>query len=153
MLNFNNTIGNYNNESFIQNNTSTPVTLYLTLLPLKIVAILATVFLNFMIIIIILVKIKVKTVSNFLFLLLACSDLLVGLISLTSMTIYTTYQYWPLGYSYCVFWVINDFSTSSISLVILFQKQQQQQYCNNKNNAKISKETKKNLAKLKKKNN
>jgi hypothetical protein len=98
------------------NSFSVPIYI-LVLLPLKIIVILLTVFLNLFIIIIVLFKLKKKTYSNYLFLSITVSDFIVGCSSMSFMTIFTYYSYWPLGYYLCAFWVVVDWSTSTVNLV------------------------------------
>jgi hypothetical protein len=69
----------------------------LILLPVKVSVAALTVLLNPIIIVVAGVLLKKKTYTNCLFLSVAVSDLLVGLISLTSMTLFTTRGFWPLA--------------------------------------------------------
>ena len=95
------------------------LTLYL-LLPIKICLCILTALLNSCIVVIIIFMIKRRTYSNFIFLSMAIADSIVGFSSLPFMTIYTTFGYWPLGYSACAFWIINDWTSCTISLCNLF---------------------------------
>jgi hypothetical protein len=109
-----------NNTIYDSNNSTDEPTatnnILIILLPIKIFSIIATVFLNLVIILVIGVIIKKKTYTNCLFLSRAVADLLVGCISFSSMTIFTTKGFWPLGYLACIFWVINGYSCCNISL-------------------------------------
>lgn len=87
------------------------------LLSIKIIMIFSTVIMNFTILNAILFKVKNKKYSYYLFLSIATGDLIVGTSSMSFMTIFTMFNYWPLGYSSCVFWVIVDYSTSTINLI------------------------------------
>ena len=100
--------------------TSSPINFYLlTLLPFKILLIIATVVLNFLSIITFGFIPKKRTYSNTLFLSLACSVFIVGASSMSFITIYTTMGRWPLGFVPCVFWVVNDFTSAGITLLAL----------------------------------
>ena len=89
------------------------------LLPVKIVVVLATLILNLLVLIAI-VRLRTKAYSNFLFASMALADFSIGSISIPFMTLFSTLDYWPLGSVPCVFWIINDFSSTSISLMSLF---------------------------------
>jgi hypothetical protein len=110
-----------NYSSVLSNSTEEQVTVDSTsgviLLSIKIFIIFATIFLNLIIVFIVIFMTKKKTYTNILFMSMALADFMVGLVSLTSMTIFTWNGYWPLGYSACVFWIINDFSCCVISLL------------------------------------
>lgn len=90
------------------------------LIPIKALLSLFTIILNALIILIVFVLIKIKTFSNILFAANALSDLLIGTVSIPFMIIYTTNQYWTLGKNLCLFWIIIDFSVSSISIYTYF---------------------------------
>ena len=100
-------------------NDSTAINLNMRygLLSIKIIMIFSTVTMNFIILNAILFKVKNKKYSYYLFLSIATGDLIVGTSSMSFMTIFTMFNYWPLGYSSCVFWVIVDYSTSTINLI------------------------------------
>lgn len=85
----------------------------------KILVCLLTFSLNLLIIFIVFLRIKKISYTNFLFASMALADCLIGLISMPSLTLFTTYAYWPLGFSPCVFWVVIDYSSCSISLTNL----------------------------------
>ena len=95
-------------------------TLIIATLPFKILMILLTIFLNFMIILSNTIQKKDKTFSTYLLLSITISDLIVGCFSMSFMTIFTYYAYWPLGYILCAFWVIVDYSTSTVNLISIF---------------------------------
>ena len=103
----------YQEEAFLP--TGFTLTLYL-LLPVKICLTLLTALLNTCIIVIILFMIKRQTFSNYIFLGMALADSIIGYISLPFMIIFTTFDYWPLGYAGCAFWVVSDWSSCSVSL-------------------------------------
>jgi len=86
------------------------------LIPLKIILILFNIFFNGVVLTIILFIIKVKTFSNVLFATNALADLLVGILSVPFMIVYEAYEIWNLGKPLCLFWIIIDFSTASISV-------------------------------------
>ena len=86
------------------------------LIPLKIILILLNIFFNGSVITIVLFLIKTKTFSNVLFAANALADLLVGLLSIPFMITYEAYGVWNLGKPLCLFWIIIDFTTASISV-------------------------------------
>jgi hypothetical protein len=94
--------------------------LAITILPFKILIIILTVFLNLIIILSSTIIKKEKTFSTYIFLSITISDLLVGCFSMSFMTIFTYFAYWPLGYVLCAFWVIVDYSTSTVNLISIF---------------------------------
>ena len=102
---------NFSNET-----NDGPIAPNLTLLPFKICFWFCSASFNITIILILTLKFKKKSYSDMLYLSSTMSDCVAGVSSIAFMTVYTTYGYWPLGYSPCVFWVINDYSVSSISL-------------------------------------
>ena len=100
--------------SFNQSLTPPGISLYLlALLPVKLSLGLINVTFNILIIFIVLIVIKTKTFSNLLFMSTAVSDCILGFLSIPFMTLFTTYGYWPLGKTACIFWVINDFSNGN----------------------------------------
>jgi hypothetical protein len=88
----------------------------LVLLILKLILILTTISLNSILICIILFKVKKKTYSNFLFLSTTLADLAIGFTSQPFMTVYSIYDYWPFGDASCIYWMITDYSSYSISI-------------------------------------
>lgn len=88
----------------------------LVLLIFKLILILTTICLNSILICIILFKVKKKTYSNFLFLSTTLADLAIGFTSQPFMTIYSIYDYWPYGDVSCIYWMITDYSSYSISI-------------------------------------
>ena len=105
------------NETSTDSNNAVPVNnleIYTT--PLKVLLVVINLIFNSLIIIIIFFILKTKTFSNILFASNAICDFMVGLISTPFMIVFTYYGYWPLGKETCVFWVINDYSTGTISI-------------------------------------
>ncbi len=88
----------------------------LVLLTFKLILILTTICLNSILIYIILFKVKKKTYSNFLFLSTTLADLSIGFTSQPFMTVYSIYDYWPFGDASCIYWMITDYSSYSISI-------------------------------------
>lgn len=110
------------NENFdlnITNTSSVPeigLLLY-WLLPLKVILSLVTAGLNLLIIVVIVFIIKIKNYSNLIFLSMSIADFMVGSISIPFYTIYTTFgNYWPLGYYVCIYWLVNDYTVTTVSL-------------------------------------
>ena len=104
------------NASENSNSTNLPIATYLyCLIPVKLLIGVINYIFNGYIIHLVVFKIKKKTYSNILFLFNAIADFTSGLISIPSMTLFTTIGYWPLGKVTCVIWVINDFAVTSIS--------------------------------------
>jgi hypothetical protein len=86
------------------------------LLPFKITLIISTVTFNLLIIYIIKFLIKKKTYSNTIFLSKSIADVIVGASSISFMTVFSSYGYWPLGHYLCVFWLVQDYSVCSVSI-------------------------------------
>lgn len=116
-------VSNYseNNSNNGINSTNHDISvLAITILPFKILIIILTVFLNLIIILSSTIIKKEKTFSTYIFLSITISDLLVGCFSMSFMTIFTYFAYWPLGYIMCAFWIIVDYSTSTVNLISIF---------------------------------
>jgi hypothetical protein len=94
-------------------------TLEIILLAFKIMLILATIVLNFFIVYIIVFLIKKRNYTNFLFLSSSLADLLIAFTSQPFMTIYSIYGRWPHGNYLCIYWMITDYSSYSISILSL----------------------------------
>lgn len=112
--------------------TSSPISIatYLyCLMPVKLLIGVINFIFNGYIIHLVVFRIKKKTYSNILFLFNAIADFTSGLISIPSMTLFTTIGYWPLGKATCLIWVINDFAVTSIGaytlLIISFHRYMQ----------------------------
>lgn len=82
----------------------------------RISIIFLTVIPNFLIIVTVIFIIKKKTYTNYLFMSMAMADLVIGAISLPFYTIYSTFKYWPLKQYVCIFWVINDYASCTVSI-------------------------------------
>lgn len=94
--------------------------LHLTyLIPVKLAIGVVNILFNGYLIILVLFIIKRKSYSNILFMCGAFADFTTGVISIPFMTIFTTIGYWPLGKAPCLFWVINDFSVTTVSACCL----------------------------------
>lgn len=78
-----------------------------------------TIVLNSLNTVIILFLIKNKTFSNVLFLLMSINDFLNGAISVPGEILSIVYEKWPLGKPLCLFFKTIDYSSSSLSLVLL----------------------------------
>ena len=115
-------INNFTNISAynISSTSDGKSTLIIATLPLKILMILLTVLLNLLIILSNTFQKKDKTFSTYLFLSITISDLIVGFSSMSFMTIFTYYAYWPLGYTLCAFWIVVDYSTCTVNLTSIF---------------------------------
>lgn len=86
------------------------------LIPIKIMLSVVNLMFNSLVIVLVLFVIKAKTFSNMIFMTSAISDLFIGIISVPSMIISTTYDHWPLGQPMCLFWLITDFTSGSVSV-------------------------------------
>ena len=92
-----------------------------TLLPVKIAFSLSSVILNIIVLVVLVLKIKNKTFSNYILISLCMSDFILSIVSFNSLTIFSTFNYWPLGKHVCLFWIIVDYSCGSIGLVNVVQ--------------------------------
>ncbi|KAI3383685.1 hypothetical protein SNEBB_006536 [Seison nebaliae] len=78
--------------------------------------ILFTVIINCLILIVFIASPKLRRhITNWIFVSMALSNLLVGIFVMNFMSIYTIWQKWPLGVGACIFWSTLDFSSCTIS--------------------------------------
>ena len=109
------------NSTDLPTSTVSSIATYLyCLIPVKLLIGIINFIFNGYIIHLVIFRIRKKTYSNVLFLFNAIADFTSGLISIPSMTLFTTIGYWPLGKVTCLIWVINDFAVTSISAFTLF---------------------------------
>ena len=106
-----------------------PALYLIYLIPVKLLIGILNFIFNGYIIWLVIFCIRKKTYSNLLFFFNAIADFTTGLVSIPSMTVFTTIGYWPLGKIPCLIWVINDFSVVSIGaytlLIIAIHRYQQ----------------------------
>lgn len=104
------------NSTLFNNGTLVPsMDLEFVHLFIKITIIIMTVLPNLLILIMVKLITK-KNYTDYLFMSKSVADLIVGTFSLPFMTIYTTFKYWPLKQFVCIFWVINDYSSCTVSI-------------------------------------
>ena len=122
-------MNNSSNESEPIPTSNGPALYLIYLIPVKLLIGIINFIFNGYIIWLVMFCIRKKSYSNLLFFFNAIADFTSGLVSIPSMTLFTTIGYWPLSKVPCLIWLINDFSVTSIGaftlLIIAIHRYQQ----------------------------
>ncbi|XP_055332316.1 5-hydroxytryptamine receptor 2A-like, partial [Paramacrobiotus metropolitanus] len=84
-----------------------------------VVYILVSLFANLMVISAFCIEPRLRDPFNYFLLNLSISDLTNALFAQTHLAVYTHYNYWPLGYKHCTFWLFFDWLSVNESICMM----------------------------------